>query len=162
VEIYMASEEAVKMSAHSSSLDNKGTVATVETTATAPKKYDWSSLYENRFSIFDEKILLSGNVVHGFKRGSKELGIPTANISPEELGEVGSGLTSGVYFGYAYLGGFVYRAVVSVGWNPHYGNKHKSVEVHLLAKLEDFYGEVIHVLLCGFLRDEQAFGNLGS
>lgn len=125
-------------------------------------KYNWSSLYEDKFQVFEEKVLLSGTVVHGFKRGSKELGIPTANISPDELGETGASLDLGVYFGYGYLRGTMYRAVVSVGFNPHYGNKNKSVEIHLLAKMDDFYEEVIHVLLCGFLRNEQAFAGLGE
>jgi riboflavin kinase len=149
------------MSSSSSALDRDGGNPVVEGIEVTPRKYDWSTLYEDKFTIFEDKILVSGVVVHGFKRGSKELGIPTANISPDEIGFAGDILVPGVYFGYGYLHETMYRAVVSVGWNPHYGNKNKSVEIHLLAKLDDFYGETIHVLLCGFLRDEQAFGGLG-
>ena len=122
----------------------------------------WDALYKESLQVLDEKVLLCGTVVHGFKRGSKELGIPTANISMDDLGELGQSFKTGVYFGYAHLHGIVYRAVLSVGWNPHFGNTQKSVEVHLLASLDDFYGDRIQVLVCGFLRDEQPFSSLGT
>src|SRR5204863_516768 len=73
---------------------------------------------------------LSGTVVTGFGRGSKELGIPTANIPIEGMSVGGKeDVESGIYYGYAGLD-FVdgvgddekktYEMVMSVGWNPFY------------------------------------------
>ncbi|PGH01050.1 riboflavin kinase [Blastomyces parvus] len=45
---------------------------------------------------------LSGPVIKGFGRGSKELGIPTANIPPDSLSPYGD-VESGVYYGVAAL-----------------------------------------------------------
>ncbi|EER39230.1 riboflavin kinase [Histoplasma capsulatum H143] len=45
---------------------------------------------------------LSGPVIKGFGRGSKELGIPTANIPPDSLAPYGD-VESGVYYGVAAL-----------------------------------------------------------
>ncbi|KAL3455125.1 hypothetical protein BJX64DRAFT_295336, partial [Aspergillus heterothallicus] len=97
-------------------------------------------------------IRLSGPVIKGFGRGSKELGIPTANIPvdgledvlPEELGV-------GVYFGVVALdpatapaegtaangekkkkdsneeAAKILPAVLSIGYNPFYKNKTRSI-----------------------------------
>ena len=122
-------------------------------------KMDWSHLYTNQ-RIFNEPILLQAKVISGFQRGSKELGIPTANMNMEELGEKGSDLNTGIYFGWAKLNEVVYKTVVSVGWNPFYENKHKTIEAHLLHELDDFYNENLQVLLCGYLRDETNFNGV--
>ena len=105
--------------------------------------------------------MLSANVVHGFNRGSKELGIPTANLDMDELGDHGGALGTGIYFGWAKLRGLYYQSVVSIGWNPFYGNTKKTVEAHLLESLDDFYGERLEVALCGFLRQECNFNSIG-
>lgn len=44
-------------------------------------------------------IRLSGSVVTGFGRGSKQLGVPTANLPPEPLAAELKELPAGVYFG---------------------------------------------------------------
>ena len=140
-------------------------------------------LYDTKY--FDEPKFLSAEVVHGFKRGSKELGVPTANLSMEDLGCKGSDLPTGktfridkylrsylkrfqlfdclgIYFGWCLLKQEVHKTVVSVGWNPFYQNTTKTVEAHLLSSLEDFYGERIDVVLCGYLRNEANFKSLGK
>ena len=116
--------------------------------------------------------------------GSKELGIPTANLSMEQLGSKGESLKTGIYYGKALLRGNVYDTVVSVGWNPFYKNVKKTVEAHLIAQLDDFYDEEISskllcifnlytritftyftcitVVLFGYLRDETNFNSLGK
>ena len=42
-----------------------------------------------------------GDVTVGFGRGSKDLGVPTANLPPESLKDVLPDLPCGVYFGCA-------------------------------------------------------------
>lgn len=120
---------------------------------------DWTHLYTNEL-IYKEPITLKAKVITGFQRGSKELGIPTANLNMEELGDIGSNLNTGIYFGWAKLNDNIYKTVVSVGWNPFYENKHKTIEAHLLHELDDFYDENLIVLLCGYLRDETNFNGV--
>ena len=122
---------------------------------------DWSHLYTDE-KKFEASIVLRANVVHGFNRGSKELGIPTANLSMEELGALGEALETGIYYGWAKLKEVRYETVVSVGWNPFYKNTKKTVEAHLLSKMDDFYGEELTVELLGYLRQEANFNGLGK
>jgi riboflavin kinase len=124
------------------------------------KEYNWDHLYSSSEKDFERSILLQAPVVAGFQRGSKELGIPTANLDMEVLGGAGSELETGIYFGWAKLKGQHYECVVSVGWNPFYKNEKKTIEAHLLEKLDDFYGEQLDVLLCGYLRQECNFNGL--
>lgn len=121
----------------------------------------WDSLYEKTKQIYASPIYLEATVEHGFKRGSKDLGIPTANMSMSQLGNDGESLKTGIYFGYSCIKGKVYESVTSVGWNPYFKNEKKTVEVHILSKLDDFYDENIITLLCGYLREEADFDSLG-
>lgn len=73
------------------------------------------------------RLRLSATVVKGFGRGSKLLGIPTANMDMEEIGERVHDTTTGIYYGYAMLNAEVYPAVISVGWNPYFDNEAKTV-----------------------------------
>lgn len=91
-------------------------------------------------------------VVRGFGRGSKELGIPTANVCLEKtvlkcsLNDFESSLPTGIYWGFARIGqpsdneaevdsvlGHVHTAAISIGYNPTYNNKELTVEPHLIA-----------------------------
>lgn len=84
-------------------------------------------------------IPLSGPIVRGFGRGSKELGIPTANIPLAGLSVGGhQDVESGVYYGWAGVDvddsgqrtkgtGGVWPMVMSIGFNPFYQNTVRSV-----------------------------------
>jgi len=125
------------------------------------ESYDkWEPLYEGVEKLFEQPIVLEAEVVHGFQRGSKELGIPTANMCMEQLGEKGD-LSTGIYFGWTILRGTAYPSVVSVGWNPFYQNSKKTIEIHILQELEDFYGETIKTMFLGYLRQETNFKGVG-
>lgn len=98
----------------------------------------------------------TGPIVKGFGRGSKELGCPTgefrlqnctitsefdsddpqafycylsvANVPQEVVQQLPAELETGVYFGWANVeNGEVHKAVLSIGWNPFYDNKEKSM-----------------------------------
>ena len=120
---------------------------------------------------------ISGTVVRGFGRGSKELGIPTANLDSAALaGAMGEAVT-GIYAGFASLGGDtvgregeedsasdsvaggVYPMVMSVGYNPVFGNTEKTCEPWLLHdfKGKSFYGVAIRLVVVAFLRPEANF-----
>ncbi|KAI5296703.1 NADH-cytochrome b5 reductase [Ascosphaera pollenicola] len=122
-------------------------------------------------------IRLFGPVIKGFGRGSKELGVPTANIPPETL-ETCPDLSTGVYYGVAALdpqsfrhdgGALAFPCVLSIGYNPFYKNTLKSIEVHIMRpfdvdssdttassffQLPDFYSTPMNLLILGFIRPE--------
>lgn len=103
--------------------------------------------------------LTNGIVIHGYKRGSNELGFPTANLDIE-IPE----LEDGVYYGFATLGDDPKeKMVISIGSNPHYGNNHRSYEVHILKKYnEDFYGENLTITIMGKIREMLKFDSLDA
>jgi riboflavin kinase/FMN adenylyltransferase len=84
-----------------------------------------------------------GVVVHGAKRG-RELGFPTANLSPESEGLIPA---DGVYAGWLTdEDGSRYRAAISVGSNPTFaGVPPKQVEAYVLDEEIDLYGHVVEV-----------------
>ena len=128
-------------------------------------------------------IRLTSTVVKGFNRGSKDLGIPTANLSRNECNQKFDDLPCGIYYGFAriipnngrsdsHIGLGVYNAAISIGFNPTYGNDCKTVEPHLIAEvgcpertasscnetvLRDFYGDKIRLSVVGYLRPELPF-----
>jgi riboflavin kinase len=122
---------------------------------------------------------MSGEVISGFGRGSKELGIPTANLPVDAAVTPWiTDSTSGVYFGWAGLalpadhpdvaggseatGKFsVFPMVMSIGYNPFYKNTVRSAEVHVLNKFTaDFYGVEMRLLILGFIRQEKDYSSL--
>mmetsp|Transcript_12713 Transcript_12713/g.38329 ORF Transcript_12713/g.38329 Transcript_12713/m.38329 type:complete len:383 (+) Transcript_12713:77-1225(+) len=106
---------------------------------------------------------IAGTVVRGFGRGSKELGIPTANLDRACLhGQLAQAVT-GIYGGWAAFGPSpaVYPMVMSVGFNPFYGNEEKTCEPWLLHEFEDdFYGEELRLVVCLYIRPEADFTSL--
>ncbi|KAK4111285.1 riboflavin kinase [Canariomyces notabilis] len=135
---------------------------------------------------------MSGKVISGFGRGSKELGIPTANLPVDDARTPWiSSTPSGVYFGWASLqlpsthpdcpptttdgetnssssssssnGWSVYPMVMSIGYNPFYKNTVRSAEVHVLHEFAaDFYGVDMRLLILGFIREEKDYSGLDA
>jgi len=103
-----------------------------------------------------------GKVVKGFGRGSKELGIPTANFPIEVVQKLPADITSGVYYGWACVAdGPVFKMVVSIGWNPYYKNTVKSMETHIMHTFkEDFYDANMKVCMLGYVRPMKNFTSL--
>jgi len=183
----------------------------------------------NHLSIMSKQqlpIRIVSKVVRGYGRGSKDLGIPTANVSRDKdiltcsTGTDFDELPTGIYWGFARIGepsvsttattataptsslrrtassstgetssgggngqengegdgmGKVYTAAISIGYNPTYGNKEKTVEPHLIAGEEhplrhasltgetlfqDFYDKTIVLSVVGYLRPEAPFEGL--
>jgi riboflavin kinase/FMN adenylyltransferase len=100
---------------------------------------------------------VSGIVVHGAKRG-RELGYPTANLSPESEGLIPS---DGVYAGWLTDAGTRYPAAISVGDNPTFeGVPKKQVEAYVLDRELDLYDHVVDVEFVERLRGMVAFTNI--
>ncbi|KAL8554577.1 hypothetical protein ACS0TY_002680 [Phlomoides rotata] len=107
---------------------------------------------------------MGGPVIKGFGRGSKVLGIPTANLSSEGYSDLLAEHPSGVYFGWAGLATRgVYKMVMSIGWNPYFNNSEKTIEPWLLHDFkDDFYGEDLRLAIVGYIRPEANFSSLES
>ena len=126
-----------------------------------------SNKVERKSDKLNSPILLEGEVVKGFGRGSKEIGCPTANFSQDIVeNKLPATLDAGIYLGWAKLDGEgdrVEKAVVSIGWNPFYKNTKKSVETHILKTYDtDFYGRWMKLKICGYIRPELNFDGLDA
>ena len=94
---------------------------------------------------------LVGDVVHGERRG-RELGFPTANI---HFADPVCLPPDGIYAAHASWGGEALlapsehaEAVISLGTQPTFGGRVRLLEVHLLDRDVDLYGQRLRVELC--------------
>ncbi|WP_404432128.1 bifunctional riboflavin kinase/FAD synthetase [Microbacterium lacus] len=104
-----------------------------------------------------------GEVVHGLKRG-RELGYPTANLSPDLEGFIPA---DGVYAGWlidegsadGLRGGIRYPAAISVGTNPTFDDVLvRQVEAYVLDETDlDLYGHRVEVQFVARVRGMIAF-----
>lgn len=104
----------------------------------------------------DDKITITGRVVHGDHRG-RLLGFPTANIALAE-GAVDDGVWAGWYTGRDEVRS---PAAISVGRRPtFYAEGVALLEAHLLGFDGDLYGDVPVVTLAHRIRDQIAFSGI--
>jgi riboflavin kinase len=77
-----------------------------------------------------QPVRICGEVIKGYGRGSKLLGMPTANLPADKYTEELSGMEMGVYVGWANVdGGPVYKTVLGIGDNPQFQNKTKTIVI---------------------------------
>ena len=142
-----------------------------------------SSSFSNTFedqrkygmTYLDSALLLRGKVVTGYGRGSKKLGVPTANLPHfhEDL-VTSTDLNNGVYFGWGCIekdSEMIVPIVANIGRSPTFvGNENSIniVEAHLIGRTPtskikdnsgDFYNEYLRICLIGFLRNEKKFSS---
>ena len=97
---------------------------------------------------------IRSSVVHGEQRG-RELGYPTANLSPKVEGFIPR---DGVYAAWATVPVGRFGAAVSIGNNPTFeGVPQKQVEAHLLDQKLDLYGESIELEFVEYIRPMNKF-----
>lgn len=67
----------------------------------------------------------------------------------------------GVYMAMCEYNDSKYKAAVSVGWNPVFDNKVKTLEAYLISndEIPDFHNSVISVNLLRYIRPEALFGD---
>lgn len=93
--------------------------------------------------------VLRGEVVHGAKRG-REIGFPTANLSPQLEGFIPS---DGVYAGWFSVDGARYPAAISIGNNPTFeGVPQRQVEAYVIGERLDLYGKRVEISFVERLR----------
>jgi riboflavin kinase len=53
--------------------------------------------------------------------------------------------------------------VMSLGWNPYYGNKEKTCEIYIIHEFkESFYGADMSAVICGYLRPELDYAGVDA
>jgi len=97
-----------------------------------------------------------GQVYQGHGRGAKLLGVPTANLRPEnELLPA-----SGIYAVWVRRGAETLPGVANIGTCPTFDDAELSLEVHILDFHGDLYGEDLEVEFVGRLREERRFPSI--
>lgn len=105
----------------------------------------------------EDNYKVRGNVIHGFKIGSKELGYPTANI---ELNFRYIMPGEGVYLTNVYYNDRKYLSLTSIGTNPTVtDNKDIKLEVFILDFNSSIYGEELQIEFILKMRDQIKFDN---
>ncbi|MDD7931666.1 bifunctional riboflavin kinase/FAD synthetase [Actinomycetospora straminea] len=99
---------------------------------------------------------LEGVVVRGDQRG-RELGYPTANV---DCGEHAAIPADGVYACWFHHQGRVLPAATSVGTNPTFSGRVRTVEVFVLDSDEDLYGARVGVDFVERLRGMDRFDSI--
>ncbi|KFQ24955.1 Riboflavin kinase, partial [Mesitornis unicolor] len=86
----------------------------------------------------------------------------TANFSEQVVECFPSDISTSIYYGCACVGNRdVHEMVLSIGWNPSYRNIKKSVETHIIHTFkEDFYGEILSIVITGYIQLEKNFDSL--
>jgi riboflavin kinase / FMN adenylyltransferase len=96
---------------------------------------------------------LEGIVVRGDQRG-RQLGYPTANLSIPRYAAVPA---DGVYVCRFVHRGRLLPAAVSVGSNPTFSGRERTVEAYVLDQDADYYGENVGLDFVARLRDMERF-----
>ena len=98
---------------------------------------------------------VDGIVVRGAGRG-RQLGYPTANVRSERHVAVPA---DGIYAGRVVLRGERLPAAISVGTNPTFEGRDRTVEAYILDFDEDIYGERLRVAFVRRQRGERRFSS---
>jgi len=114
---------------------------------------------ERAHPLLGRPYTLAGRVVRGEGRG-RGLGFPTANVAFDPRLVVPA---PGVYAVWAYLGGRRLPGVANAGRRPTFGRGlEMRLEVHLLDRDDDLYGEELAVEFIARLRGEHCFPDEGT
>ncbi|CAN5182473.1 bifunctional riboflavin kinase/FAD synthetase [soil metagenome] len=98
-------------------------------------------------------------VVPGEQRG-RQLGYPTANLSPQIEGYIPA---DGVYAARLTVDGTTYPAAVSIGNNPTFeGVPDKQVEAHVIDETLDLYGKTVELAFVEYIRGMRKFPDAAS
>jgi riboflavin kinase/FMN adenylyltransferase len=97
-------------------------------------------------------------VVIGRDRGSKVLGIPTANINlNDELCP-----KTGIYAVTVECQNQLYKGVANIGYSPTFDDHIFTVEVHIFDFNDNIYGEKIRINFITRIRDEIKFSGISA
>lgn len=99
---------------------------------------------------------ISGTVIDGEKVG-RTLGFPTVNLKFDENKLIPA---DGVYVTQTKLGNNSFNSVTSIGTNPTFENRQRTVETYMLDFNQDIYGQNVKLVFFDKIRDQIKFDNL--
>lgn len=110
---------------------------------------------------------LSGTVQHGFKRGGKLLGFPTANLLEETLIVPKNGVyaTMVKIFDSRFTKNKqpeIFCGMTNIGFNPTFNNNARSIETFIFDFDADIYDTEIEISFHHLLREEKKFNSLAE
>ena len=100
---------------------------------------------------------VEGFVVHGDGRGGSQLGYPTANLDLEAHAAVPA---DGIYAGWFLLGTRRSPAAISIGSNPTFSGRVRTVEAFVIDEGGNFYGRRVGFDFIERLRDTRRFDSV--
>ncbi|MCB0502141.1 MAG: bifunctional riboflavin kinase/FAD synthetase [Bacteroidetes bacterium] len=134
---------------------SKQTIDDLSVSSTKVRKAILEGDIEAANELLAHPFSLSGEVVHGEKRG-RQLGFPTANIeinNPHKLIP-----PAGVYAIKSKINKESYNGLLSIGSKPTFGEYNEQfVEAYFFDFKQDIYGQEIKVTLIGKVRNEMKF-----
>ncbi|MFC4945508.1 bifunctional riboflavin kinase/FAD synthetase [Pseudonocardia sp. GCM10023141] len=101
---------------------------------------------------------VDGVVVHGARRG-RDLGFPTANVATAPYTAIPA---DGVYAGRFAIGDRLLPTAISVGTNPTFSGRERTVEAYVLDVDENFYGFDVAVDFEHRLRGQERFDDVDA
>jgi riboflavin kinase/FMN adenylyltransferase len=101
---------------------------------------------------------VEGVVVHGARRG-RDLGFPTANIATAPHTALPA---DGIYAGRFAIGERLLPTAISVGTNPTFQGRVRTVEAYVLDVDENFYGHAVAVDLVARLRGQEHYDDVDA
>jgi riboflavin kinase/FMN adenylyltransferase len=112
---------------------------------------------------------VEGVVVRGDGRGT-EMGFPTANVAPPMHSAIPADGVYAAWFtvlGHGPVTGSVvpgerYQAAVSVGTNPTFSGRTRTVEAFVLDTAADLYGQHVALDFVARIRGQEKFGSVGD
>lgn len=108
---------------------------------------------------------LSGTVQHGFNRGGKLLGFPTANLLEETLIVPKNGVyaTKIKIFDPRFMKdkqAQIFYGMTNIGCNPTFNNNARSIETFIFDFDADIYDKEIEISFYALLREEKKFNSI--
>ena len=100
---------------------------------------------------------VDGYVVHGEGRGGSELGYPTANLDTVTHAAIPA---DGIYAGWFVLGTRRSPAAISIGTNPTFSGRVRTVEAFVIDEGGNFYGRRVAFDFVERLRDTEKFDSV--
>jgi riboflavin kinase/FMN adenylyltransferase len=100
---------------------------------------------------------IEGFVVHGDGRGGAQLGYPTANLDVMPHTAVPA---DGIYAGWFLLGTRRSPAAISIGSNPTFSGRERTVEAFVLDEAGNFYGRRVSLEFVERLRAMEKFDSV--
>jgi len=102
---------------------------------------------------------VEGFVVHGEGRGGSQLGYPTANLDAVAHAAIPA---DGIYAGWFELGSRHSPAAISIGTNPTFSGKVRTVEAFVIDEGGNFYGRRVGFDFIERLRDTERFDSVDA